>query len=65
MRSYMTPYADQNITQEVANRRLPLDKVVVGWYSNRRVLKSVVHSHPYRQFGSPAGRWTGCGRSCA
>lgn len=50
MRSYITPYADQNITQEEANLRLPLDKVVVGWYSNRRVRKSVVHSHPYHEY---------------
>lgn len=49
-KSYMTPYADQNITQEVANSRLPLDKVVVGWYSNRRVRQSVVHSHPYHEY---------------
>lgn len=46
----MTPYADQNITQELANRRLPLDKVVVGWYSNREVHKSVTHSHPYHEY---------------
>ena len=50
MQSYMTPYADQNITQEVANRRLPLDKVVVGWYSNREVHQSVTHSHPYHEY---------------
>lgn len=50
MQRYMTPYADQNITQEVANRRLPLDKVVVGWYSNRQVHQSVTHSHPYHEY---------------
>lgn len=50
MKSFMTPYADQNITQELANRRLPLDKVVVGWYSNREVHKSVTHSHPYHEY---------------
>lgn len=50
MQNYMTPYADQNITQEVANRRLPLDKVVVGWYSNRQVHQSVTHSHPYHEY---------------
>ena len=50
MQTYMTPYADQNITQEVANRRLPLDKVVVGWYSNRQVHQSVTHSHPYHEY---------------
>lgn len=46
----VTPYADQNITPELANLRLPLDKVVVGLYSNRRVLQSVVHSHPYHEY---------------
>ena len=50
MRSFVTPYADQNITPEEANRRLPLDKVVVGWYSNRRVHQSVTHSHPYHEY---------------
>ncbi len=50
MQTYMTPYADQNITQEVANSRLPLDKVVVGWYSNRQVHQSVTHSHPYHEY---------------
>ena len=40
-------YTDQNITPELANRRLALDKVVVGWYSNRQVHQSVTHSHPY------------------
>lgn len=50
MKSFMTLYADQNITQELANRRLPLDKVVVGWYSNREVHKSVTHSHPYHEY---------------
>lgn len=50
MQTYMTPYADQNITQEVANLRLPLDKVVVGWYSNRQVHQSVTHSHPYHEY---------------
>lgn len=50
MKRYMTPYADQNITQELANRRLPLDKVVVGWYSNRQVHQSVTHSHPYHEY---------------
>ncbi len=50
MATYMTPYADQNITQELANLRLPLDKVVVGWYSNRKVRQSVTHSHPYHEY---------------
>lgn len=50
METYMTPYADQNITQEVANLRLTLDKVVVGWYSNRKVRQSVTHSHPYHEY---------------
>lgn len=50
MRSYMTPYPDQNLTQEVANLRLPMDKVVTGWYSNRAVKQSVVHSHPYHEY---------------
>lgn len=50
MKSYIKPYADQNLTQEVANLRLPLDKVVTGWYSNRQVKQSVVHSHPYHEY---------------
>ncbi|WP_395151699.1 helix-turn-helix domain-containing protein [uncultured Allofournierella sp.] len=50
MQPYFTPYADQNITQEVASLRLPLDKVITGWYSNRRVFQSVVHSHPYHEY---------------
>lgn len=50
MKSYITPYSDQNITREVANLRLPLDKVVTGWYSNRQVKQSVVHSHPYHEY---------------
>lgn len=50
MRSFVTPYADQNITPEEANRRLPWDKVVVGWYSNRRVHQSVTHYHPYHEY---------------
>ena len=37
MRSYIPAYPDPNITPEEACRRLSLDKVVVGWYSNRRV----------------------------
>ena len=50
MRSFVTPYADQNITPEEANRRLTMDKVVVGWYSNRRVHQSVTHYHPYHEY---------------
>ncbi len=50
MRPFVTPYPDQNITPEEANRRLPLDKVVVGWYSNRRVHQSVTHFHPYHEY---------------
>ena len=50
MRPFVTPYADQNITPEEANRRLPLDKVVVGWYSNRQVHQSSTHSHPYHEY---------------
>lgn len=50
MKSHMAPYADQNITQELANRRLTRDKVVAGWYSNRRVRQSVMHSHPYHEY---------------
>ena len=50
MRSYMTPYYDQNITQELAGIRLSQDKVVVGWYANRQVPKSVLHYHPYHEY---------------
>lgn len=50
MQTYMMPYTDQNITPELANRRLALDKVVVGWYSNRQVHQSVTHSHPYHEY---------------
>ena len=32
MRSFIPAYPDPNITPEEARRRLPLDKVVVGWY---------------------------------
>ena len=50
MRSYIPSYPDPNITVEEARRRLPLDKVVVGWYSNRRVRQSVTHYHPYHEY---------------
>ena len=42
MRSFIPAYPDPNITPEEARRRLSLDKVVVGWYSNRRVRQSVL-----------------------
>ena len=50
MRSYIPTYPDPNITPEEARRRLPQDKVVVGWYSNRRVRQSVTHYHPYHEY---------------
>ena len=50
MRSFIPAYPDPNITPEEARRRLPLDKVVVGWYSNRRVRQSVTHYHPYHEY---------------
>lgn len=50
MKSYLTIYEDPNITAELAYSDLSTDKVIVGWYSNREVLRSVVHSHPYYEY---------------
>ena len=50
MHPHILSYADPNITAEEANRRLPRDKVVVGWYSNRKVRQSVTHYHPYHEY---------------
>ena len=50
MESHALSYADQNLTQELAARRLPRDKVVVGWYTNRQVRQSVTHAHPYHEY---------------
>lgn len=47
MHVQFTSYMDQNITRELAGLCLPTDKVVTGMYTNRRVHRSVVHSHPY------------------
>lgn len=50
IRYTITSYADQNLTQEAAQQRLPSDKVLVAWYTNREVRQSVVHFHPYHEF---------------
>ena len=50
MRTYMTPHYDQDITQELAGRRLSQEKLVVGWHVNRRLPKSALHAHPYHEY---------------
>lgn len=50
MKTYLSSYTDQNLTQEVARLRLPLDKVVAAKYTNRQVQQSIAHSHPYHEY---------------
>lgn len=43
----MPHYVDSILTQEDASAALQDGQVVVGLYTNRENVQSVVHSHPY------------------
>lgn len=40
-------YVDSLLTQDQARQVLPNEGMVVGWYTNKKNVCSVVHSHPY------------------
>lgn len=49
----MPHYVDSILTQEDASAALQDGQVVVGLYTNRENVQSVVHSHPYYEMILP------------
>lgn len=49
----MPHYVDSILTQEDASAALQDGQVVVGLYTNRENVQSVVHSHPYYEMIRP------------
>lgn len=56
----MPHYVDSILTQEDASAALQDGQVVVGLYTNRENVQSVVHSHPYYEMILPVA-----GAACA
>ena len=48
-------YVDSLLTQDQARQVLPNAGMVVGWYTNKKNVSSVVHSHPYYELILPIG----------
>lgn len=46
-------YVDSQLTQDQARQVLPSAGMVVGWYTNKKNVCSVVHSHPYYELILP------------
>ncbi|MGN0775960.1 MAG: AraC family transcriptional regulator [Candidatus Ventricola sp.] len=46
-------YVDSLLTQDQARQVLPNAGMVVGWYTNKKNVASVVHSHPYYELILP------------
>lgn len=49
----MHEITDWNLTKETAEHNLTEDEIVAAFYTNDKIEKSVVHSHPYHEFVFP------------
>ena len=56
----MPHYVDSILTQEDASAALQDGQVVVGLYTNRENVQSVVHSHPYYEMILPVAGSSAC-----